>query len=261
MTSRKEHSTDPLDYQDLPQTIGAMSKTFADGFVIPLHEHERDQLLYAISGIMRLRTEREAWIVPADGAVYIPAGTAHSVGMHGDVDMRTLYIDAVANDTRPRDLCVVAVSNLLRELILALSEEPVVYEANSRGGLIAKMIELEMGRARELSLSFPLPRDSRLQRLCAGLLADPSDRRTLDDWAQVAGASSRTLARLFERDLGMSFNQWRQRIRFHNALEALSRGESIARVAKQHGYNSASAFSAAFGKVMGASPSKAAIKT
>ena len=87
------------------------------------------------------------------------------------------------------------------------------------------------------------------------------DRRTLDDWAQVAGASSRTLARLFERDLGMSFNQWRQRIRFHNALEALSRGESIARVAKQHGYNSASAFSAAFGKVMGASPSKAAIKT
>ena len=93
MTVSKSRSTDPEDYQDLPQAIGAMSKNFADGFVIPLHEHERDQLLYASSGIMRLRTAGEAWIVPRDSAVYIPAETQHSVDMHGAVDMRTLYID------------------------------------------------------------------------------------------------------------------------------------------------------------------------
>lgn len=249
-------STDPRDYQHLPQSIAAMSKSFADGFVIALHAHERDQLLYAISGIMRLRTEREAWIVPPDGAVYIPAGTSHSVSMHGDVDMRTLYIDMIAAHKRPHALSVVAVSNLLRELILALSEEPVVYDSDSRGDLIARMIEQEIGRARELSLHVPLPKDSRLQRLCAELLADPSDRRTLDEWSEIAGASPRTLARLFERDLGMSFNQWRQRIRFHNALEALSCGEPISRVAEQHGYRSASAFSAAFRKVMGTPPSR-----
>jgi AraC-like DNA-binding protein/quercetin dioxygenase-like cupin family protein len=252
-------STDPQDYQDLPQTIGLMSKSFADGFVIPLHEHERDQLLYATDGIMRLRTEREAWIVPRDSAVYIPAGTHHAVSMHGTVDMRTLYIDTAAS-ARHRALCVVAVSPLLRELVLAFSEEPIVYAPDSRGGLIAQMIELEIGRARELSLKVPLPKDARLQRLCAGLLADPSDRRTLEAWSDFAGASTRTLARLFERDLGMSFNRWRQRIRFHNALEALSRGEPIARVAQQHGYRSASAFSAAFGKVMGAPPSKVSIE-
>ena len=256
MAVHKARSTDPRDYQHLPQAIGAMSKSFAPGFVIPLHEHERDQLLYAISGIMRLRTEREAWIVPPEGAVYIPAGTGHSVSMHGNVDMRTLYIDTIAPPKRPRALSVVAVSNLLRELILALSKEPVVYDPNSRGGLIAQMIELEIGRARELSLHVPLPKDSRLQRLCAEHLADPSDRRTLDDWSEIAGASTRTLARLFERDMGMSFNRWRQRIRFHNALEALSCGEPISRVAQQHGYRSASAFSAAFGKVMGTPPSK-----
>jgi quercetin dioxygenase-like cupin family protein len=67
-------STDPEDYQNLPQAVGAMSKVFADGYVIPLHQHQRDQLLYAISGIMRLRTEREAWIVPRDSA---EIGRAH----------------------------------------------------------------------------------------------------------------------------------------------------------------------------------------
>ena len=256
MADRTGRSTNPQEFQHLPQAIGAMSKSFADGFVIPLHDHGRDQLLYAISGIMRLRTEQEAWIVPPDGAVYIPAGTRHSVSMHGNVDMRTLYIDATAVSVRSDSMRVVSVSSLLRELILALSEEPVVYAPGSRGGLIAKMIELEIGRARELSLHVALPRDSRLQRLCAELLADPSDRRTLDEWSEIAGASSRTLARLFKRDLGMSFNRWRQRIRFHSALEALSCGDSISRVAQRHGYRSASAFSAAFGKVMGTPPSK-----
>ncbi len=235
-----------------------MSKDFADGFVIPLHAHERDQLLYATSGIMRLRTAGEAWIVPRDNAVYIPAGTQHSVDMHGDVDMRTLYIDTAIAEERPQALCVVAVSNLLRELILALSEEPIIYDTGSRGDVIAQLIKNEIGRANALSLNVPLPRDPRLQRLCAELLADPSDRRTLNEWADAAGASARTLARLFERDLGMGFNRWRQRIRLHSALEALSRGEPISRVARQHGYLSTSAFSAAFGKVMGFAPSKAA---
>lgn len=257
MSNTPSRSTDPEDYQDLPQEIGAMSKDFADGFVIPLHEHERDQLLYATRGIMRLRTAGDAWIVPRDSAVYIPAGTPHSVDMHGDVDMRTLYIDTAAAEDRPQSLCVVAIAGLLRELILALSAEPIRYGPDSRGDIIAQLIKNEIGRARELSLNVPLPKDVRLQRLCAELLADPSDRRTLNEWAKVAGASARTLARLFERDLGMGFNRWRQRIRLHSALEALSRGETIARVARQHGYLSASAFSAAFGKVMGFAPSKA----
>ncbi len=256
MSIRKTRSTDPQDYQNLPQAITAMSKRFADGFVIPRHVHPRDQLLYATSGIMRLRTDREAWIVPRENAVYIPSGTHHSISMHSEVDMRTLYIDTKAIDARPVSLTVVAVSNLLRELILALSQEPVAYEPDSRANLLAKLIEHEIAQARALSLNVPLPSDPRLQRLCAELLANPSDRRTLDGWSEVAGASTRTLARLFERDLGMSFVRWRQRIRFHNALEALARGEPISQVARQQGYHSASAFSAAFGKVMGRPPSK-----
>ena len=261
MNAGETRSTDPMDYQDLPHAIGAMSKDFSDGYVIPMHAHERDQLLYATSGIMRLRTDQDAWIVPRDGAVYIPAGVNHSIGMHGAVDMRTLYIDADLNFARSQVLCVVAVSELLRELILALSEEPVLYDQDGRGGLIARLIALEIGRAQALAVNVPLPKDARLLRICAELLANPADRRTLDAWSEIAGASARTLARLFKNDPGMSFNQWRQRIRFHNALEALSRGVSVAHIAQEHGYRSASAFSAAFGKVMGAPPSKISRKS
>ena len=259
MNNPKLRSTHPSEYQEISQPIGAMSKHFADGYLIPDHHHRRDQLLYAVSGIMRLRTENGAWLVPPVGAVYIPAGIKHSVSMHGDVDMRTLYIDPKITGMGARiidNLKIVSVSDLLRELILALCNEPVQYEADSRGFQIAQMIEQEILIAPELFFHVLLPRDKRLQMLCAKLLADPSDRKTLTAWSNLVGASARTLSRLFERELGMSFIQWRQRVRFHKSLEALSSGEPISKIAFDCGYNSASAFTAAFSKLMGTPPSK-----
>ncbi|MGI9515302.1 MAG: AraC family transcriptional regulator [Anderseniella sp.] len=256
MSAAAVRSTNPADYQNLPQPVVVMAKTFSDGFSIQLHEHQRDQFLYAVSGVMRLRTCSDAWIVPPDGAAYIPAGLAHSVSMHGDVDMRTLYIDPHTVRKRRDQLSVVAVPALLKELILALGDEPVAYGPDSRGSLIARLIEQEIQLTKALSLHVPLPHDSRLQKLCAELLADPSDRKTLDSWSEVTGASARTLARLFVRDLGMSFIQWRQRVRFQSALEALSQGVPVSVVAMQHGYRSPSAFSAAFSKATGQTPSR-----
>lgn len=265
-TAPVPRSTDAADYQDLPQRIGAMVKLFPDGHVIEHHAHDRDQLLYSVSGVMRLETERDRFVVPPDRAVAIPAGIRHRVSMHGAVEMRTLYIEAQdveaqdieaqGPDGPPRTLKVLAMTPLLRELIVALSEEPMVYEAGSRGDRIARLIEDEIGRAHDLALSVPLPRDPRLQRLCASVLADPSDRRTLEGWAETAGASARTLARLFESDLGLSFGEWRRRVRLHHALEELSNGASVAEAARATGYGSPSAFTAAFGKFTGLPPSR-----
>lgn len=85
---------------------------------------------------------------------------------------------------------------------------------------VAFLILAEIAKARRLSLVIPMPRDPRLLRVCHALLADPANGRTLDGWVGAAGAA-RTLARLFEAELGLSFATWRQRVRFHNALEAI----------------------------------------
>jgi len=249
-----QRSTDPDDYQNVPRPIAAMAKKFPPGFEIAPHAHLRDQLLYAASGVMRIQTDTEAWIVPPDRAVYLPAGTRHTVSNRGHLEMRTLYIarNVAAGMSRPT---VIEVSHLLRALILALIEEPVLYDEAGKGGLIARLILLELGVARHLPLVLPMPADPRLQRVCRAMLVNPEADLTLEDWAASAGASARTLARLFERELNMGFTIWRQRVRFHNAVEALATGQPIALVARNSGYRSASAFSAAFRKAMGASPS------
>lgn len=253
-------STEPDDYQKVPRPVAAMAKSFVSGFVIAPHAHPRDQLLYAARGVMRVRTERTAWIVPPDRAVYVPGGIVHTVGMRGNVDMRTLYIDSGADRRLPRQSKALEVTELLRELILALIAEPVLYDEFGRGGALVSLILSEIVAAPGQTLGLPMPEDARLKRLCHAMLADPGCGHTLEDWSAVAGASSRTLARLFAGEVGMSFAAWRRRLRFHNALEALVAGHPIARVAADNGYHSASAFSAAYRRTMGVSPSRARIR-
>ena len=253
-SAAQKRSTSADDYQHVPRPLAAMAKGCPDGMEIPPHQHRRDQLLYAVTGIMRIRTEREAWIVPPDRAVYIPARTVHSVSMRGAVEMRTLYLEPGCAPNLPQAALAIQVSDLLRALIMALIEEPVLYDENGRGGAIASLIHSEIARADRLPLMVPMPSDSRLSRICLALLADPADARTLDRWAEFAAASPRTLARLFREEVGLSFAAWRQRIRFHNALEDLVKGEPLVRIAARNGYRSPSAFSAAFRRAMGAAP-------
>lgn len=248
-------STDPDDYQSVPRPVAAMAKPFPAGFEIAPHQHARDQLLYAVSGVMRIETATEAWIVPPDRAVYLPAGTRHSVGIRSALEMRTLYLAEGKAAGAPRHPAVIEVSDLLRALIVSLIDEPVLYDETGRGGLIARLILLELPVARRLPLVVPMPTDPRLRRVCDALLANPEIELTLEGWTSLAGASARTLARLFKQQLNMGFAVWRQRVRFHNAIEALAAGQPIARVARDNGYRSASAFSAAFRKAMGTPPS------
>src|SRR5262249_43103902 len=154
--------------------------------------HPRDQLLYSVTGLMRVRTDAEAWIVPPDRAVYLPAHVEHSIGIRGLVTMSTLYIAPRAHDGLPVAPTVLEVSPLLREMVLAIIEEPVIYDEQGRGGALAELIFSEIERARRLPLVIPMPRDPRLLRVCSAMLADPASRRTLDDWAGEAGASVRT---------------------------------------------------------------------
>ncbi len=256
-TNRKQNprSVDPRDYQTVPRPLAAMAKSFADGTEIPPHAHQRDQFLYAVDGIMRVRTRDEAWIVPPNRAVYIPALTVHAISVRGDLEMRTLYLASRAAAGLPATPTVFEVSDLLRNLIVALIKEPVLYDEAGRGGALATLILSEITSARRLALGVAMPRDARLERLCAALVSDPSSRLTLEEWSETAGASARTLARLFEHEIGMSFGAWRRRVRLQNAIEKIVAGEPIARVAAWSGYRSASAFSAAFRRSMGVAPS------
>ena len=259
----------PLPGPDRP--VVGYARSYPDGHAVETHEHGHAQLLYALSGLMRVetglktgvKTGREiggeagagVWVVPPQRAVWIPARTPHEVTMVGPVEMRSLYI-LEDLEGLPEDCQVIAVSALLRELIAALAGARLDYAPDGPEARLVAVILDQLRAPVVATLHLPIPGAPRLRPIVEAVLADPADPRGLKDWARVAGASARTLARLFEAEAGMGFRAWRRQVRLHAALARLSAGEAVTSVAFAVGYDSPSAFIAMFRRALGTSPQR-----
>lgn len=218
------------------------------------HRHAWGQLTHALDGVLRVTAAGSTWIVPPSRAVWIAPGVEHAVTVMQAIRLRPVRILA-ERAPFPDEACrVLEVSTLLRELILGLEQLPPLAPS-PRAALLSELMLDEMARCETRPIRVPLPRDKRLQSLCARLIEAPGAPLTLADWARQAGASERTLARLFDRELGMSFGQWRQQVRLAHAAPMIAGGMPLARVAEELGYASQSAFSQMFRKTFGTTPS------
>ena len=262
MSSARHSIPAPALRRDLPQDqvdrpLAAFARDYREGEAVPRHMHDRAQLLWATRGVMRIATDAAGFVVPPGHALWMPAGEPHRVDLQGEVAMRALFLRADAATAGPPGATVLAVSPLLRELILAACAEPLEWDPAGRGGHLAALILDEIARAPALPFRVPEPRDKRLRRLAEALRANPASPRTLEAWASLAGASPRTLERLFQAETGMSFARWRQTLRLAEAAARLAGGEAPARAAAAVGYASAPAFGAAFRAAFGVTPGAA----
>jgi AraC-like DNA-binding protein len=242
------------DILTLNQPIVGMAKEIESGYVIQRHQHIRSQLLYASSGVMTVETDIGIWIVPPLRAVWIPAYTHHQILASGHVSMRTLYLQAEIDTGLPERCCVVSITPLFRELILHAVAMPLVYELNSPEERLTNVI-LDQIKAVDIApLELPIPKDNRLKKIYQHLADRPEDNRTLAEWGKKVGATSRTLARRFRVETGMTFGQWRQQVRILEALKRLAMNEPVTTVAIELGYDSPSAFISMFKKALGKTP-------
>jgi AraC-like DNA-binding protein len=237
--------------------VTAVPSEAAYGELVAAHSHDWVQLLYASEGVVRVRTEAGVWIIPPRRALLIAPGVVHELTMLSRVNQRTLYIDARALDL-PDALVegcrVLEVSPLLRELIVALSMEPADYPPGGRAEALARLILSELAAMETVPIAVPWPRDRRLQALCAAIMAHPAGPHRLDDLALDAGASARTLIRLFPKETGLHYRQWVQQVHLAHAFEMLARGTSVSAVARALGYASPSAFTSMFRRLLGKTP-------
>jgi len=225
------------------------------------HRHAWSQLAYCASGILQVTVQQAqpggediTYIVPPSRAVWIAPGARHAVHVLEAAEFRTLYIDASVTPAGWDGCRVIVVSALLRELIHHLDAVPL---PRPREEMLTGLVLDEITHADPQALGVPLPApggDKRLRALCEAVLRSPAERASLAERAAQVGASERTLARLFQSELGTSFQQWRQQAVLAHALPLLARGLPVAPVAAATGYASDSAFTAMFKAAMGQPP-------
>lgn len=218
------------------------------------HTHDRGQLMFCSSGVMVIESEGASWVAPPQRAVWVPSGVRHSFLPTTHIALRNLLVLTEVKMAMPNRCCYVDVDPLLRELIRRTTEgsgHPISAEHSDH---VAQLIIDEVRPADAVPLRLPEPKDPRIKQICAALKANPADQRTLENWSRVAGASNRTLARLFLRDTGMSFSNWRRQLRLIHASVRLGLGQSVTSVALDAGYESPSAFIDMFRRNVGQTP-------
>lgn len=236
--------------------LAAKAYEYEAGCRIEAHAHVAGQLVYAVSGAMSISTGQGAWVVPPLRAVWIPPGHIHAIAMHAHVSMRTVYlVDHRSRLFEPR-CCVVSVCDLLRELILEATKFPDDYVLTGRYRLIVELLLGELKTSPQVPLHLAEPQDHRLRRITDKLKADPGDSRPLGCWAKTANASERTLARLFLKETGLTFAQWRQQARLVSAIAMLAQGTPVTTIAIDLGYSTPSAFGSMFRRALGRPPSE-----
>ncbi|WP_448123383.1 AraC family transcriptional regulator [Stenotrophomonas riyadhensis] len=245
-------------YEDLPRDVVVTSNDYAASSTFPRHAHRRGQFAFAARGTISVTTPQGRWLVPPQRACWVPAGLVHEMTMRGPVTMLNVFlsIEAAAAVAMPAQCHVYAVSPLLRQLLEGAVDLPALYDEDGRAGKLMQLLVAEIASMPMLSLHAPLPADARLARVCRALFDAPSLAIGLDGVAADAGMSRRTFTRTFRADTGVSFAEWRQQVCLLAAIERLGQGQAVTRVALDLGYASPSAFSAAFQRELGCSPSR-----
>lgn len=242
-------SSDPSG--GMPQGAGWLPH----GFRLDPHSHVQGQLVYAAVGALATTTERGTWVAPANRVTWTPPGFTHSHRFYGRTDVRLLTVPVgLCGELAPHP-SVFAVSPLLREAILALTDDRPRARPGARERLLAVAVD-ELSDGPEQSLHLPEPDDDRLRAVTDLLHADPARPATLTELGRAAGASERTLSRLFHSELGMSFHRWRTILRIHHALAHLTNGLSVTDTAVACGWSNPSSFIDAFTEVVGQTPGR-----
>ncbi len=237
-----------------PCDVRTLSLTYRDGYHVGRHSHDWAQLVYARSGMMRVLADGQIWLVPPTRAIWIPARIEHEFSVRGEVAFRTLYVAAERGRSVTRGIGTFEVAPFLSELILhILSLQILAPTVPSHDRLAGVLVDL-INEAAAIDLMLPLPRDPRARRLSKHFQTHPDDRTDLPRLATMAGASIRTLQRCFISETGMTVDTWRQKARLIASTAALSAGGSVTDAAMDCGYDSPSAFIAAFKRQFSMTP-------
>jgi len=257
----------------------------------PWHAHRRAKLIHVNDGVLTARTEAGRWVVPPGRALWIAADTRHCLRAARPVQLDVLYVVQDFGADLTRDLGAVAASEgtpplassstplsaslptsmpaplpaqtgalvsdaLVQALLVVAAGLPydVPLDEAARRLLQVLLDRIAVLPAAPLGLNWP--RDPRAQRIADALSADPAQSLILEELAAAAGVTARTAARLFAKETGQTFGQWRQQLRLLAALEHLGAGESVTQVALEVGYSDVSSFIAVFREAFGDTPAR-----
>lgn len=253
-----KHYLSPPDFTALPAPVYFRHDEFEADTHFREHRHDWGQLNYTSHGVMHLWVEGERFLSPPRYAIWVPPNAAHGSYNPTAVTYRAVYIEASLCGELPAHPCTIAIGGILKAILVDFAERQVHIPETPEEHRLAQVVidQLRAVPATEEARYLPYSEHPALNTILTSLRDNPADNSTLAHWARRVHLTERTLARLCHRELAMPLGEWRQRLRFLHALEALDADRSIQTIAFDLGYGSSSAFISMFRKLAGTTPER-----
>lgn len=220
----------------------------------PKHRHAWGEFVYSFSGVMEVRMADQHCIAPPQFGIWLPPQVEH-VGLNREAaHFSSLYVASERCAHLPRQACALAVSPLVRALLDHLRQHPPGLPQTAEDQRLMQVVVDQLAHARSVTSYLPQSDDPVLGALLRHLQAQPGDERSLAELAAAFHSTERTLSRRCQRELGMGFAEWRQRLCVVKALPRLAAGDTVEAIALDLGYASASPFIAMFRRLTGQTP-------
>lgn len=234
--------------------ISTLAYEYPRGFHVSEHAHGSHQLIYAIRGVMHVTAGKGVWLIPPHFGLWIPARTYHSIKMPEAVSMRTLYIRCGLTPRLPPSCRVLHITPLLRELILATVRMKELRLRDRLHCAMSDVLAAQLENASPMPTTVTIPEDPRARAIADVVMTNPAERRSLAIMCASVGTSTRTVQRLFQREVGSDFELWRRQVRLMKAVELLVAGRSVKEASFAVGYRQPTAFVEMFRSILGATP-------
>lgn len=239
-----------------PEPISFRIADIPAGTHFPSRKFPWGKLLYSISGVVQLTIEGKLFLSPPAYAIWIPPDIEHYSSVNQDICYAALYVESSRCSELPDQACTLLLSSIFKAITADLEIRCVNLPLSSMDKRLADVLIDQLQLAPRFDSYLPLSNTPEIASIITALQLAPGDRRALGQWAEIVGTTERTLSRWWKAETGISFHEWRQRLKLTTALSLLDRGVSVEEIARRLSYNNASAFIAMFHQFMGSSPDR-----
>jgi AraC-like DNA-binding protein len=247
----------PLAIDHLPRPVFFRCYPLIKDTYIVEHQHSFIEFLFAREGGMRVEIEGRTLIVPEFYGIWIPAQTPHRVWATTDVQLECLYLSEEMVDLAGGSCKVVIISHFVREYIhYATQNVPTLYQPDQHHGQLVQVLVDLLWQLPDVGFSLAWPSSGVMHQVCRVIQTNPGLEHSIDEWAEKVSMSVRTFSRRFKKETGVSFSEWKQKVRLLESVIMLKNNNSVTQVALELGYSSTASFSYAFHKMFGVPPSR-----
>jgi AraC-like DNA-binding protein/quercetin dioxygenase-like cupin family protein len=237
---------------------GSLMYDGAEQLVTGWHFHDVHEIEYACRGMVEVKTEVGHYLLPPHQAAWIPAGLHHQTTLNAGVQTLAVLFEPRLVPMAGDRVRIIAVSPLLREMMLYSARWPV---SRTESGVEADSFFQTLGYVvadaldDEKPLHLPVSSDP-VVTAAADFTRAHLDDVTVSDVTRAVGVSERTLRRIFNAGLGMSWRSYLLRARVLRSMVLLAQPDrSVLEVSIAVGFDDVGAFARSFARHCGETPS------